>query len=210
MVTAPDAPFDVLATLQPMNIVQAAADLVWSPVLRKYPRLKIALSEGGVGWLPYFLDKIDLVYKKQSGWTGQDYGDQLPSAVFRDRVITCFVDDRVTPDVAARAGTENMTWECDYPHSDSDWPWSPEAAAKGVEGLDDATVDAVTHGNAMRLFQFDPFAFRPRATCTVGALRAEAESSGIDTTFRSMRTRAQTMGSGADAQIELLTPSRTT
>ena len=55
--------------LQPMNIVAAAADLVWSPVLRKFPTLKIALSEGGVGWLPYFLDKIDLVYRKQSAWT---------------------------------------------------------------------------------------------------------------------------------------------
>ena len=79
VVTAPDAPFDVTATLQPMNIVAAAADLAWSPIFRKFPRLKIALSEGGVGWLPYFLDKLDLVYRKQSEWTGQDYGDALPA-----------------------------------------------------------------------------------------------------------------------------------
>ena len=41
----------------PMNIVQAAADLVWSPVLRKFPDLKVALSEGGIGWIPYFLER---------------------------------------------------------------------------------------------------------------------------------------------------------
>ena len=64
--------------------------------MRKYPRLKFALSEGGVGWLPYFLDKVDLVYRKQSAWTGQDYGDALPSDVFRERIITCFLDDRIT------------------------------------------------------------------------------------------------------------------
>jgi predicted TIM-barrel fold metal-dependent hydrolase len=208
VVTSADAPFDVTATLQPMNIVQAAADLVWSPVFRKYPRLKIALSEGGVGWLPYFLDKIDLVYKKQSGWTGQDYGDQLPSEVFKDRIITCFLDDRVTPDVAARAGTENMTWECDYPHSDSDWPESPEIALAGIGGLDDATINAITYENANRLFQFEPFAHRSKEECTVGALRAVAMAAGVDTTPHSMRTRQQTMGVGAGAQMELLVPER--
>jgi predicted TIM-barrel fold metal-dependent hydrolase len=208
VVTSADAPFDVTATLQPMNIVQAAADLVWSPVLRKFPRLKLALSEGGVGWLPYFLDKVDLVYRKQSAWTGQDYGDLLPSEVFRDRVITCFLDDRVTPDVAERAGTENMTWECDYPHSDSDWPESPEIALAGMQGLSDETINEITHENAMRLFSYAPFEHRAKEACTVGALRAEARAAGVDTELRSMRTRAQTMGSAAGAQQDLLTPSR--
>ena len=114
----------------------------------------------------------------------------------------------VRRDVADRAGTENMTWECDFPHSDSDWPFSPEAAEAGMRGLDDSTVNAITHENAMRLFQYEPFAHRPKAECTVGALRAEAAAAGIDTAFRSMRTRAQTMGTAADAQIELLTPGR--
>jgi predicted TIM-barrel fold metal-dependent hydrolase len=208
VVTSADAPFDVTATLQPMNIVQAAADLVWSQVFRRFPRLKIALSEGGVGWLPYFLDKIDLVYKKQSGWTGQDYGDALPSEIFRDRVITCFLDDRVTPDVAARAGTENMTWECDYPHSDSDWPFSPEAVMAGTEGLSDDVINAITHENAMRLFHFAPFTSRSKEQSTVGALRRAASVAGVNTEPRSMRTRAQTMGSVAGAQQDLLTPSR--
>lgn len=208
VVTSVDAPFDVTATLQPMNIVQAAADLVWSPVLRKFPNMKIALSEGGVGWLPYFLDKVDLVYKKQSGWTGQDYGDALPSDVFRDRIITCFLDDRVTPDVAERAGTKNMMWECDFPHSDSDWPVSPEVAMAGMDGLDDVTINAITHENAIREFAFDPFVFRAKADSSVGALRAEAAAAGVDTAFRSMRTREQVMGSAGGAQQDLLTPAR--
>jgi predicted TIM-barrel fold metal-dependent hydrolase len=207
-VTAPDAPFDVTATLQPMNIVAAAADLVWSPVLRKFPKLKLALSEGGVGWLPYLLDKLDLVYRKQSGWTHQDFGDELPSEVFRDRFITCFLDDRVTPEVAERSGTDLMMWECDYPHSDSDWPDSPEAALAGMAGLDDGTINRITHENAIRVFKFDPFAHRAKEASTVGALRSEAKAAGVDVAPRTMRTRAQTMGSAAGAQQDLLTPTR--
>jgi predicted TIM-barrel fold metal-dependent hydrolase len=208
-VTAPDAPFDVTATLQPMNIVAAAADLVWSPVLRKFPDVKIALSEGGVGWLPYFLDKLDLVYRKQSAWTHQDYGDRLPSEVFKERIVTCFVDDRITPEVAERSGTDLMTWECDYPHSDSDWPESPEIALQGMAGLDDDLINRLTHENASRIFQFDPFAHRPRERCTVGALRAEAAGDGVDTALRTMRTRERTFGANAAAQQGLFTPART-
>jgi predicted TIM-barrel fold metal-dependent hydrolase len=191
-----------------MNIVQAAADLVWSPVLRKYPRLKIALSEGGVGWLPYFLDKIDLVYRKQSEWTGQDYGDSLPSDVFREQIITCSLDDQVTKDVAERAGTANMTWECDYPHSDSDWPESPEVTLAGMIELHDHVINNITHKNAMRLFHFDPTPHRALENCTVAALRAEAAAAGVDTEFINLRQRAQTMGSAAGAQQGLLTPGR--
>jgi uncharacterized OB-fold protein/tryptophan-rich sensory protein len=61
VITAMDAPIDTMITLQPMNIVQCAADLIWSPVFRKFRNLRVALSEGGIGWVPYFL-RIDYVY----------------------------------------------------------------------------------------------------------------------------------------------------
>jgi alkylation response protein AidB-like acyl-CoA dehydrogenase len=48
-ITSADAPPDVMITLQPINLVQAAADLMWSRVLKEYPDIKIALSEGGTG-----------------------------------------------------------------------------------------------------------------------------------------------------------------
>src|SRR5258708_1766359 len=62
VVTSIEAPIDTLITLQPINIVQAAADLLRSPALRKFPRLTVALSDGGVGWIPYFLEPLDRLY----------------------------------------------------------------------------------------------------------------------------------------------------
>src|ERR687892_73304 len=93
VITAPDAPIDCLITPTPMNIVQAAADLVWSQVLRKFPELKVALSEGGIGWIPYFLERVDYSYERHHRWTGQDFGDKRPSEVFNEHIITCFIDD---------------------------------------------------------------------------------------------------------------------
>src|SRR5687767_71116 len=42
-VTSVEAPIDVTLTLMPVNIVQGAADIIWSGFLRKYPSLKVSL-----------------------------------------------------------------------------------------------------------------------------------------------------------------------
>jgi hypothetical protein len=175
-----DAPIDTMITLQPMNIVKCAADLVWSPVFRKFPKLKIALSEGGIGWVPYFLERVDYVYKHHHQWTNQDFGDKLPSEVFNENVLTCFIDDAVGMEVRHHLNVDHIHWECDYPHSDSTWPDAPEVAMRYLEGVPDEEIDKITHLNAMRNFSYDPFAHIPREQCTVGALRAQAAD--VDTT----------------------------
>jgi hypothetical protein len=181
VVPSPDSPFDVLITLSPMNIVQCAADLLFSPVLRKFPSLRLALSEGGIGWIPYFLERVDYVYSHHKAWTGQDFGDMLPSQVFSERIITCFIDDAFGVESRRHLNIDNITWECDYPHSDSTWPQAPEMAMKYLDGVSDADVNKITHENAIRHFRFDPFSVRPRAECTVAALRAQATD--VDTSM---------------------------
>ena len=174
VVTSVEAPINVMITLQPMNMVQAAADLLWSRVHTEFPGVRFALSEGGIGWIPYFLERADYVYKHHKAWTGSDFGDRLPSEVFMDRVITCFIDDTFGLKNRDEIGIDHICWECDYPHSDSTWPRSPEILLESLAGLSRAEVDAITHLNAMRDFHYDPFAHRPREQCTVGALRAGA------------------------------------
>ena len=69
---------------------------------------------------------------------------------------------------------DNVCWECDYPHSDSTWPTAPETFMKQMDGVSRQDIDRMSHQNAMRLFNFDPFAVTPREQCTVGALRRRA------------------------------------
>jgi predicted TIM-barrel fold metal-dependent hydrolase len=182
-VTAPDAPVDVMITLQPMNICQAAADLLWSRVIKRFPDIKFALSEGGTGWIPYFLDRVDRTYDMHRLWTGQDFGGKLPSEVFREHFLTCFISDPVGIALRELIGLDNIAWECDYPHSDSSWPHAPEELATVAAGVPDADLDKISYQNAMRWYSFDPFVFRPKDTCTVGALRAEV--SGHDVSVQS-------------------------
>jgi predicted TIM-barrel fold metal-dependent hydrolase len=172
----PGAPIDIMITMTPLNAMHAATDLLWSQVFRKFPTLKVALSEGSIGWLPYWLERVDYVYQQHRFWTHQDFGDQLPSQVARDHFTFCFISDRAGVDQRHAIGIDNITWECDYPHSDSTWPNSPESVAKMLHGVPDDEVNKITHGNAMRIFRFDPFAHRSRDESTVGALRALDEA----------------------------------
>jgi predicted TIM-barrel fold metal-dependent hydrolase len=174
-VTAPDAPIDVMITLQPMNICQAAADLLWSRVIKNFPDLRFALSEGGTGWIPYFLDRVDRTYEMHHLWTGQDFGGRLPSEVFREHFLTCFITDPIGILLRDKIGIDNIAWECDYPHSDSSWPHSPEELAEVAASVPDDDLNKITYQNAMAWYSFDPFVGgRTKEQSTVGALRAEA------------------------------------
>jgi predicted TIM-barrel fold metal-dependent hydrolase len=195
-VTAPDAPVDVMITLQPMNICQAAADLLWSRVIKEFPGIKFALSEGGTGWIPYFLDRVDRTYDMHHLWTGQDFGGKLPSEVFREHFLTCFISDPVGIKLRDMIGLDNIAWECDYPHSDSSWPNAPEELAAVAADVPAAELDKITYQNAMRWYSFDPFAIRPRERSTVDALRAEV--AGHDVSVRSHDKGRFTKGVGVN------------
>jgi len=173
-ITAPDAPVDVMITLQPMNICMAAADLLWSRVLKQFPDIRIALSEGGTGWIPYFVDRLDRTYNMHHQWTGQDFGGRLPSEVFREHFLTCFIADPVGLALRNEIGIDNIAWECDYPHSDSSWPNAPEELAAVAADVPDTDLAKIGYENAMRWYSFDPFAHRAKEQCTVAALRAES------------------------------------
>ena len=170
---APGAPIDVMITLTPLNTMNAATDLLWSPVLRKFPDLQFALSEGGTGWIPYWLERIDYVYQQHHFWTGQDFGDKLPSQVAAEHFNYCFISDRIGIQDRHDVGIDAITWECDYPHSDSTWPNSPEMLTKQLDGVPDSEIAKMTYENAMRIYRFDPFAHRSKEKSTVAALRAE-------------------------------------
>ena len=91
-VTAPDAPFAVAIALFGMNSQFTTIDLLLSPVLHKFPRLRVALSEGGIGWIPYVLERADYTWERHRWYTGIN-ADVRPSSLFRDHIFGCFIAD---------------------------------------------------------------------------------------------------------------------
>ena len=180
-----ESPIDAWITGMPISISISAADWVQLEAFQRYPDLKMALSEGGIGWIPYFLERADYTYEHHHEWTHSDFGGRKPSDIFREHIITCFIDDKFGVRNAETVGIDTICYECDYPHSDTVWPNTPEYLADCFEtaGTSDEVINKITHENAMRSYSFDPFSILGRENCTVGALRTQARD--VDTSPKS-------------------------
>jgi hypothetical protein len=181
--TTPDAPPSVAMSLSSVMSTFSLGDLMWADFWWRFPDLRFSLTEGDIGWIPYFLQRAEHIQQRHSGWSQHHFPPGYgPAAVFRERVLCCFINDPVGVSLLDHFNLDNVCWESDYPHSDSSWPNAPEVNEAQFASLDEGVVDKITHGNAMHHFSFDPFATRPRERCTVAALRAEATD--VDTVTR--------------------------
>ncbi len=171
---ATDAPAGVKMTTSSVMSVFTLVDLLWAGFWVRFPELKFSLTEGDVGWIPYFVWRAEHVQDRHSGWTKHEFPPGGPRQIFLDHILCCFISDPTALRLIDDFNPDHLCWESDYPHSDSSWPQAPETL---VELFGDTPVDLVakiTHQNAMTQYQFDPFAIRPQEMCTVGTLRAES------------------------------------
>jgi hypothetical protein len=181
-----ETPIEAWISTMPMTIAVGAADWLQLEALQKYPDLRIALSEGGIGWVPYFLERADFSNSRHKAWTNSRFpGAMKPSDTFKKHFLNCFIDDAFGLQSIEYIGEDNIAYECDYPHSDTLWPDVPERLWPTIKHLTDEQIDKITCKNAMRWFRFDPFQHYKREELTVAALRERAKAAGVDTSPKS-------------------------
>ncbi|MCB0994813.1 MAG: amidohydrolase [Acidimicrobiales bacterium] len=153
MVPSADSAPAVLGALFPINAMAAAVDWVFSGALLRFPDLRIALSEGGIGWIPVVVDRIEIM-SRQLDYPAQ-FGDLSPVDVLRRNFwFTALYEEQA---MAQRhlAGVDHIMVEVDYPHSDSTWPDVQELLARQLAGVPDDEVAKMTHLNAIELYGLD-------------------------------------------------------
>ena len=154
--TSPDAPPAVGSTLTFANACYSLVDWLMSGVFSRFPNLVIAYSEGQIGWIPYVLERADVVWEENRGWGGvADKVLEPPSELFRRHVYGCFFNDPHGLRCLEEIGVERVTYESDYPHSDSTWPNTRQIAEEQMKGLDERTIELIVRGNAIRMLGLD-------------------------------------------------------
>ena len=151
-----DPPFELLPTLFPVNGYVACSDWLWSGVCTRFPTLRIALSEGGIGWVNMLADRVDYVLDHSASGTesGAWRDDRKPSEVLAEHFWFCSIDDPSTIDgVIERFGPDHVMVEVDYPHADSTWPDTQAMAREGLAGVSAEDVRKLTWENASKLFR---------------------------------------------------------
>lgn len=167
---SPTSPFLANLTWGAIRTSGAMLDWIFSGKFQEFPNLKIVLSEGECGWMPYFLERAEQVLDKQRHWVskGQTFMDHAASSAkvdlfnldiretFRDHIFGCIIEDHHSIASIDEIGEDNVMIETDYPHSDSTWPNCIDVARKVVSPLTPEQQYKILRGNAEKLYRFTP------------------------------------------------------
>lgn len=128
----------------------ACAEWLWSAYPVQHPTLKIAMSEGGIGWVAMLIDRLDNIIDRSGyglGW------DERPSDVLRRNFWFCTLDDPSTIRTRDVIGIENICVETDYPHGDSTWPETQSVIADVWSELSPVELRKICSENAAALYR---------------------------------------------------------
>jgi predicted TIM-barrel fold metal-dependent hydrolase len=150
---APDGDMFVEIALFGINSMMAMVDLLMSPVFHKFPNAKFVLAEGGIGWMPYLLERTDYSWSRHKYWCNVNR-DIKPSELFKDHIFGCFVSDDAGLEARDRIGVSQIMFESDYPHSDCNWPHTRKLLEESLAGVPDDEARLIVEGNARRIFHF--------------------------------------------------------
>jgi hypothetical protein len=150
----PGAPMlELGATLFGSMAFTSCAEWLWSGWPARYPSLKIAMSEGGIGWVAMLLDRLDNIMSRSGYGMGWPDKELRPSDVLRRNFWFCMIDDPSTVSTRHAIGVENILFESDYPHGDGTWPDTQRVIEDVIGDLPVEEIRMITHGNAAELYR---------------------------------------------------------
>ena len=157
-------PAAVGATMFQVQSYVACSEWLWSGIPVRHPTLKISMSEGGIGWVPMLMDRLDFMLT-QSGHGRNDWKnlhtDLTPTEVLQRNFWFCSIDDPSILPLRERIGIDHIMLEVDYPHADSTWPDSQAYFDLRLRDLPVEHVRKIAYANAAALFR-QPLPVAPR------------------------------------------------
>jgi predicted TIM-barrel fold metal-dependent hydrolase len=147
--------------------IEPIANMCSSGVLERFPGLRFAAIECGIGWVPWALQAMDEAYHKHHMWVRPKL-KMLPSEYFKRHGAVSFQEDPVGLDLAVKYGlVDNFMWANDYPHHEGSWPHSAQAIERQMGHLTDEQRAKILGLNAAKFFKFDVNALCKPAGATV-------------------------------------------
>ncbi len=137
----------------PFDQMLAMTALISGGVLERHPRLRVAFLEAGVGWVPYFIDRMHEHFEKRGDWIENGWKRDPREYVERGQVyVTCEPEEPILPAVIEDLGSDFIMYASDYPHWDSDFPESSKPLRERSD-IDNAARTQIMGGNAQRFFR---------------------------------------------------------
>jgi predicted TIM-barrel fold metal-dependent hydrolase len=143
----------IFQSLPSMYMAEAMASWLLPGIFVRHPRLQVGFVEAGLGWLPYFLTRLDRMSDRH-GW--EQLGMNLPekpSHYWHENMFATFEEDEFGVANRREIGVENLLWATDYPHPDSTWPESQQVIHTHFDGVPVEEMRLMVGGNAARIYR---------------------------------------------------------
>ena len=150
---SPAPPFELLPTLFPVNALIAAAEWLWSGVPLRFPDLNVAMSEGGIGWVPMLIDRVDYVLSHSASGTeivGLALGRSRPARCCGATSGSAPSTTRRSSTSATGSGSTTSCWRATIPTPTRRWPDTQAVLQKTLGHLPDDELRKIAGGNAAR------------------------------------------------------------
>ena len=138
-----------------VDVVNTFTMMIGAGILDRYPALKLIVLESGVGWLPWWLDKMD--HWNEARLAGPSI--ELPPSAYvaRQIWISGDPDERSFATVSQLAPSNRLIWASDFPHLDllESEPSVTAELYEQLEGMPTEVATRILGYNACELYNLD-------------------------------------------------------
>ncbi len=136
----------------PFDQMTAMTAIVSGGVLDRHPKLRVAFLESGVGWIPYFIDRLHEHREKRGSWIENGWKRDPREYLERGQIYaTCEPEEPMLPAVIDDLGADFVMYASDYPHWDGDFPESTRPLRTRTD-IDDEARRKILATNAERFY----------------------------------------------------------
>jgi uncharacterized protein len=141
----------IFQSLPPIVMAELISTWILGGMVPANPDLHIVLVESGIGWIAYYLERLDTMSRRHN-WGGRGMIKDKPSSFWSQQFHATFEDDLAGMRTIDLLGAHTLMWASDYPHPDSTWPESQDVVSNHFDGLDDDVKQAIVWKNAATLY----------------------------------------------------------
>jgi predicted TIM-barrel fold metal-dependent hydrolase len=147
-------PFFFHMVCHPFEQQAACMDMICGGVLEKFPRLRVGFLESGVGWVGYWLDRMDGHFEKMGSMI--PWVKKRPTEYFQEQCyLSLDPDERTLPAMCGIGFDRNILWGSDYPHFDCTYPGVLREINRALEPLSESARNNILTENALRFYKLD-------------------------------------------------------
>src|SRR5580704_17016179 len=133
--------------------------LVLAGVFERFPKLQILFAETRLGWVPFWLEHMDLWYARHLGWAEEYLGfkplKHPPGDYIRQNIHFTVQYERAAVEQRHYVGSDHIMFATDFPHIENEWPNSRPIIDEIYANVPPAEKHQIWAGNAARFFHLE-------------------------------------------------------